>query len=49
MQPDSFMKKYYATSSEWNIFELNQLKVLIEKEHNLQRQIMLPYDNGIHE
>ena len=21
MQPDSFMKKYYATSSEWNIFE----------------------------
>ena len=19
MQPDSFMKKYYATSSEWNI------------------------------
>ena len=21
MQPDSFMKKYYATSSEWDIFE----------------------------
>ena len=58
MQPDSFMKKYYAPSSEWDIFEcfaetmqnrLNQLNVLIEKEHNLQRQIMLPYDNGIHE